>query len=237
MNEVRLHGELEKHFGGPYQLDVGTPREAVKALVLQVPGFQEALSEGAYALVREVNGVRMDLDLEMLQLGMRDGTLHIYPEMVGAGEGSGKGIGKILIGVLIIGAVLVTGGTGAMAIAAGTFGGMLAASGVAMLLSPSPPATDPNDNEDKKNSVLFNGAVNVQEQGHPLALTYGRYRVGSIVGSADMLVEQMLGTGQTYDWQTDNIFGTPGGGAPVYAFPSWPAAGRALQNTRNPVSV
>jgi predicted phage tail protein len=44
---------------------------------------------------------------------------------------------------------------------------------------------------DNRPSFVFNGPVNVQEQGGPMPLVYGRFRTGSVVGSAGLAVEQL----------------------------------------------
>lgn len=57
MKTVRLYGHLGVRFGRVFRLDVASPAEAVRALLLQLPGFRDAIlsSEGAggYLQTRE----------------------------------------------------------------------------------------------------------------------------------------------------------------------------------------
>ncbi|MCL8303189.1 tail assembly protein, partial [Pseudomonas mosselii] len=43
---VKLYGVLRKHFGREYLLDVQSPRDAVQALCILVPGFEKFLATG-----------------------------------------------------------------------------------------------------------------------------------------------------------------------------------------------
>ena len=120
-----------------------------------------------------------------------------------AGGFLGLGLGLSGAGMGIIGATA--------AVAAGYVGTALILSGTSQLLSPTisdSPATygatsptrqraresfTPENNEvaDNRASYIFNGAVNLTAQGNPVPLLYGRMRVGSVVVSAGLSVEDI----------------------------------------------
>jgi predicted phage tail protein len=107
-------------------------------------------------------------------------TLVIAPVITGAG-GSGMSIGKILLGVVLIGLAFIPGvGIATTGAAAGTMtsigtalfsvGGALLFGGIAALLTPTPKA--PKENEQ---SFLFDRAVDLTSQGLPIPLLYGEF--------------------------------------------------------------
>lgn len=206
LRKIVLHGALKAEFGGPFMLDVGSPAEAFKALIAQLPGFRQRISEGNWHVVRGKTKTKgWDLDQDHLRFPLNKEPLHIIPAVVGSGKG---GALKVIIGTIIIAAAIVlSGGTMAAPLAgltattaagttltvAGSFAVMgvgLVLTGVAMALSPSPKAQG-LDTRDKKESFLFNNQLNVTAQGVPIPLVYGRVRVGSVVISASLDTEQI----------------------------------------------
>jgi predicted phage tail protein len=101
--------------------------------------------------------------------------------------------------------------TAGVSSAVGYIGTSLILGGTAQLLSPtisdspgsfgttSPSRTrardsfTPENNEiaDNRASYIFNGAVNLTAQGNPVPILYGRMRVGSVVISAGLSVEDI----------------------------------------------
>jgi predicted phage tail protein len=147
--------------------------------------------------------------------------ISITPVLQGAGGGVGKifaGIGLIAAAILLgpAGAGFLGLGAGGfltagVSSAVGYIGTSLILGGTAQLLSPtisdspgsfgttSPSrarARDsftPENNEiaDNRASYIFNGAVNLTAQGNPVPILYGRMRVGSVVISAGLSVEDI----------------------------------------------
>jgi len=140
----------------------------VRALCILLPGFESYFAARRFALVAADDALKegrnlapgtRPVDADTLTMGLgRKPVLHVVP----AGALGGTEI------VLLIGALVVT-----------------AALTIVTLMS-MPRAQKAAEREDatKTDSYLFDGAQNRTEQGHPLALAYGRVRVGSIVGSA-----------------------------------------------------
>ena len=125
MKTVHLHGALAEQYGTGFELSVVTPAEAIRALFSQLKGFEADIREGSWICVRgdEISGYDCDLDMLHLHFGkVKD--FHIIPAAIGRKSG---GIGKIIMGVLLIAAVVFTagialGGIGAFGAVSSTFG-------------------------------------------------------------------------------------------------------------------
>lgn len=220
MNEVILHGSLAAQFGARHRYHVQTPAEAMRALLVNKPGFADALRGMEVKIIRSRPGVEdgVELDEDLLGVGMNNGELHVVPYPLGS---KNSGLGKIILGVALIGAVIITGGaagavmggfwaTAGNAIAGVSFlgisggtmvlaGAAMALGGVAMMLAPTPKAEGGNQGVDTA-SFLFRAAINSSNQGDPVPLVYGLMLTGSVVISAGITDEQIALTGgDTYN--------------------------------------
>lgn len=126
-------------------------------------------------------------------------TIDIIPVIQGAGDNIG-GILQVIIGVLIIVAgILVSIGTlgGGIPLGVGMIiiGASLVTAGIISLLSSPPKFEDFREiqNSGRKASYLFNGPENVEKEGGPVPVGYGRLIVGSqvISTSYDVTDEQI----------------------------------------------
>lgn len=187
MNTVHLHGRLGKDFGDSYQLEIDDAKEAIRALCSQLPGFAETIREGNWRVVRGDLETGMDLDEESLDLRLGDKPVHIIPVAEGAG---GDGVGKIIVGGLLIASAFFTGGA-TLAIAMGAAGAGLMVAGVTMMLTPTPETGDYEDKQKNEQSYLFDGPVNVNKQGVAVPLIYGETMTGSVVISAGIRAEDI----------------------------------------------
>lgn len=206
LRTVVLHGALGTQFGAAFQLDVKSPAEAVRALIVQVKGFRQAFRQGHYRVLkgREAAANSLGLDELKLRLG-RANELHIVPVIAG----SASAWGKILTGVAIIGLAIAApyalgmagsiggalGATAGFGITFGQiagFGAMIALGGIAQMLSPTPTAG--KGAQDRKDSFLFGSAENVTTQGGPVPLVFGEFVTGSVVVSSGLSTEE-IGTG------------------------------------------
>lgn len=204
MRTIVLHGALADQFGGPFNLDVASPAEAVRALILQIKGLRQRLRQGHYRVIRKRNARQTDLGEH--ELSMRLGNakeLHIVPVIAGAG-GTGRAIGKIVVGVALVAAAVFVPVLGATAFlgttlagVAGSVGLSLALSGVSTLLTKAPQTQSGNAAVDQRASFLFGGQLNVTTQGGPVPCVYGRFRVGSVLISAGLSVDQ-IGTAAAF---------------------------------------
>lgn len=187
LKDIKLYGHLGRRFGKLHRLDIAGPLEAIRALSVLLPGFQQAL-------VRHPGGYRVFIDAwpvehrDQLHLcGRRE--IRIVPII----QGASNGIGQIFMGVALVVAGIYApellpelGASAGVASAVGTmavsFGASLILGGLAQMLAKNPQAQKPNDSA----SYLFNGPVNTTEQGNPVPILYGRLIIGSQVISASL---------------------------------------------------
>lgn len=213
LRTIVLHGGLAAQFGTSFELDVRSPVEAVRALIVQIKGFRQALREGHYRVLKGRDDAVTALDLEELKLRLgRSREIHIVPVIAG----SANGWGKILAGIAIIGLAIAApyalglagglsatfGGISAIGfsgISFGTIAGLGAAvalGGVAQLLSPTPTLSGGSAAADRKESFLFGSADNVTAQGVPVPVGFGEFVTGSRVISVGLSTEE-IGTDPT----------------------------------------
>jgi predicted phage tail protein len=187
MKTIHLYGRLASEFGPRFDLEVRSIAEAVRALEVNFPGrFFKAIREGAYHLAHGKDVESGDsLDESMLTFRFGRGDFHLTPVVQGAGSGDSKAIATIVIGVAIIGATIISGGTAlAPLLASGDallLGASLVLSGVSILLTPTPQVPDIAETQNDENGFFYGAPVNVIEQGGPVRVVYGQMRVGSIL--------------------------------------------------------
>lgn len=193
MNTVHLHGRLAEEFGGPFDLEIVDPKEAIRALGMQIPGFLGLLGEGSWHVIRGTEDNGHYLDEESLGLGLGSQPIHIMPATEGAGD---SGVGKVIVGVVMVAAAFYTGGAslaawGTGATAAGAIGAGMVIAGASMMMVPNPETGSYEDKEKDEQSFLFNGPVNVNKQGVAVPLIYGTVMTGSVVISAGIRAEDI----------------------------------------------
>lgn len=195
---VRLYGTLGARFGRVHRLVVNSAAEAIRALSVQLPGFErffyEAKDRGVvFAVFHGRRNIGQD------ELGHPPGRAEIRIAPVIAGS-KRAGMMQTVIGVALIAvATLATAGVAGAGFAGigaggiwGTVGALgisMAISGVAQMATKQPIGLDASDKADNQPSYSFNGPVNTQAQGNPVPLLYGRMIVGSAVLSAGIYAE------------------------------------------------
>lgn len=198
MKTITLTGRLGRLFGRKFELEISSPAEAVRALCYQIPGFEDELRKGYYRVKRVFEYGIQEIDEALLsfQLGKAIGV-RIEPVVKGSKSG---GLGKIILGVALVGAAFFfSGGTlGAAAFSlAGSsvsygqialVGGLLALSGASALLTPK--VKSDTNNKDEVTSFLISAPSNMIEQGNPVPLVYGQTHTGSVMISAGISVEE-----------------------------------------------
>ncbi|MBF8781016.1 tail assembly protein [Pseudomonas fulva] len=190
---IKLYGVLRKHFGREYVLDVHTPRDAILALCVMVPGFEKFLTTGeerglvftVFSGARNLSGDELDLQ------GDDSGDIRIAPIIQGSKQ---AGFFQTVLGVGLIVAGFMTGGlsTGVgIALLAG--GASLALGGVVQMLSPTAQTGSLDRNEDGNNpSYGFGGAVTTIAQGNPYPVLYGEREIGGAVESGGIYTQDQL---------------------------------------------
>jgi len=180
---LKLGGYLGRKFGKEHRFMVSQTKEAIKAMIKQVPDFGEALktakSKGVEFAV--FNGSHNISNPDQLALGAKD-TLTITPVY----DGSKKaGLLQTIIGAVIFVVSFFVPGMQGWGQSAG-LGLMLG--GIQQMLAPQ--AKGLKTKEDSENtSYAFGGPVNTTAQGNPVGVLYGRREVGGAVISASILAE------------------------------------------------
>lgn len=179
--EINLHGYLGKAFGKTHRFLVKTPREAIKALCMQIPEFKKALeeSESKGVTFAVYNGKHNINQNEQFSFKCKD-TIRIVPVYIGSKR---AGVLQTILGVVLIIASYWTGGA--------TFAAGLAmlAGGVVQLLTPQPQGLKVKEDVDNSASYAFGGPVNTTAQGNPVGVLYGEREVGGAIISAGILAE------------------------------------------------
>ncbi len=183
LKTIKLYGVLGKKFGKEFKLAVESTREAVKALSVQVPGFEQFMLTAhehgmAFAIFQDdenigENQIDFDTGAEVIK---------IVPRVLGAG--GDNGILQVVLGVVMIVVGYFTFGAttayGAALIGAGI--GMTVG-GIAQMLMPKVSAQDQNQDGNKSN-FGFGGAVTTIAQGNPVPILYGQREVGGFIVNA-----------------------------------------------------
>ena len=196
MVEVKLLGELGKRFGRSYRFAANSPREIISALSNQLAGFKE------YFVNAHENGIGFKLIDEDPEGMMYENVLMPCRRLIIAPVISGSGgVGRILLGVALIGLAFVSFGG---SVAAGSLfagfaagkgfalgSGILFSLGLSMVFSGissllTPPVKLDSAETARKDSFLFDRAAELTTQGAPVPVLYGRFWAGSplIISSA-----------------------------------------------------
>lgn len=212
---VYLHGILADKYGaGPHVLDADTPALITRGLCSTLPGIKQDIRENNFYFARGEdhwdNYLTQDAIVNGFELGGVD-ECHLIPAI----EGSDRSGIKLVVGVVVL-AVATAGAAGLLGGTAAAGGGLafgaeagiglgitwgnialvgagLALQGISGLLAPTPELGEATNAEsaEERPSFIFNGPVNVQEQGGPVPLTFGRVKTGSVVVSSGIRVEQI----------------------------------------------
>lgn len=194
--EVQPGGYLKKF--GVHRFFVDKPAEAIKAMLMQVPGFDKAFRGS------EKRGVRFALRTEKRQIGNLEQlhmggceVLRIVPQY----KGGKSQAGTFFAIAIIAAATVMTGGAagfGAGAwFAAGSTSAYVATSiavsfalgGITQLLTPQPAGLSTTSDVENRASYAFGGPVNTTAQGQPVPVFYGEREVGGAVVSASIVSE------------------------------------------------
>ncbi|MFJ0287431.1 tail assembly protein [Acinetobacter baumannii] len=190
MKTIRLYGVLAKKFGKEFHLAVDNTREAMRALCVQVQGFEKFMIHAhenglAFAVFQD----KQNIGETELNMNTDAKVIKIVPRVIGAGGG---GIFQLILGAALIVGGLFTGGlsTG-MGVALIGAGVGMAVGGIAMMLMPKIENQDQNQDGNKANKG-FGGAVTTVAQGNPVPVLYGQREVGGFIASAGQYPEDLM---------------------------------------------
>ena len=176
LKTIKLYGVLGKKFGKEFHLAVESTREAVKALSVQVPGFEQfmltAHEQGlTFAVFQDDENISED------QIDFETGAkvIKIVPKVIGAG---GNGILQTILGAVMIVVGVITQQYWAVGMGVGMMIG-----GIAQMLAPKIDTEDQNQDGNRANKG-FGGAVTTIAQGNPVPILYGQREVGGFIVNA-----------------------------------------------------
>ena len=190
LKTIKLYGILAKKFGKEFHLAVDNTREAMRALSVQVPGFEHFMLH-AHEQGLEFAVFQDEQNISETELDMNTSAkvIKVVPKVKGAGGAVQTIFGAVLV---VVGAVLTFTGVaaplGAALIGAGV--GMMVG-GIAMMLMPKIESQDQNQDGNKANKG-FGGAVTTVAQGNPVPVLYGQREVGGFIASAGQYPEDLM---------------------------------------------
>ena len=194
LKTIKLYGILAKKFGKEFHLAVDNTREAMRALSVQVQGFEHFMLH-AHEQGLEFAVFQDDENISEKELDMNTSAkvIKVVPKVKGAGGAVQTIFGAVLVVVgVVVGAVAgwtgVGGAVGAALIGAGV--GMMVG-GIAMMLMPKIESQDQNQDGNKANKG-FGGAVTTVAQGNPVPVLYGQREVGGFIASAGQYPEDLM---------------------------------------------
>lgn len=194
LKKIRFYGILAKKFGKEFRLDVENTREAMRALSVQVPGFEHFMLH-AHEQGLEFAVFQDEQNISETELDMNTSAkvIKVVPKVKGAGGAFQTIFGAVLVVVGIVVGVTtgwtgVGGAAGAALIGAGA--GMMVG-GIAMMLMPKIENQDQNQDGNKANKG-FGGAVTTVAQGNPVPVLYGQREVGGFIASAGQYPEDLM---------------------------------------------
>ena len=212
MRNVYFDGILGDMYGKCHKIAAWDIRNTLRLFGSQLDGFDDVIKKGNWTINYEKSNKKTYLDIDELAFTDKTQDLRIAPALAG---GKNEGAAKILIGIALFAvswgvsawaqAGIASANTAAGAVAAGApvttgsilgykvaagaasligkIGVTLAIQGVAALLAPD---VDKPESAQKETNFLFNGAVNLSDEGVPIPLVYGRFRAGSVVVSVGL---------------------------------------------------
>ncbi|PKB87516.1 phage tail protein [Ewingella americana] len=188
LRTVKLGGQLGKLYGKRHKFYVKHPIEALRALKANYDGLEQYLNSSKQrGITYAVFSGKRNLNID--ELAMDNGTEDIYimPVIIGSKR---AGMFQTILGAALIVAAYAlsvpTAGASMVLVAPGV---ALAAGGIIQMMSPQPSGLANSQDADNKPSYAFGGPVNTTAQGNPVALLYGRRRIGGAVISAGIFAE------------------------------------------------
>ena len=206
LTTIRLYGKLGAMFGRKYRLNVKSPAEAMRALCVQLKGFESYLTNSKVEYGVFVG--KRNIGQEQLCDPSGGDDIRIAPFVSGA---KAKWVQTVVGIVLVVVGYLVSWAppVGSALISMGI---SMIVGGIVQMLTPSPKVNGPNDKDGNKPSTQFSGPVNTQAQGNVVGVCYGG---PLIIGSAVISAGIVAADNAYIPLNTDA--GTYGGGSSNWA--------------------
>ena len=197
LRKIKLYGELAKFLGQKtFEAEVKSAAQAIKFLVVNFPQLEKHMADRYY----KVAVGNWELTEEELTYPNGQEEIKIVPIVGGAG-GRG-GFGRFLMGAVMIGIGIASGGAtfgaggftgvgflGGTTALVGNIGIALALGGISQMLTPV--ETIPEKDQDPRLSFNFSGIQNTSRAGIAVPVIYGEILTGSIAISAGIETAQV----------------------------------------------
>lgn len=186
----KLRGAL-RQFGKSYPLAVRTPAEAVKALCVQIPGFERYISNA------KSRGLEFAVFREKRNIGEKElnyngtGDITIAPVITGSKR---AGSLQTIVGGILIAAAYVLSFTPFAAASPFLYsaGAAMSIGGIIQMLSPQAGGLKTSAAPENVPGYAFGSAKNTTASGNPVPLCYGKRRVGGAIISAAIYAEDQV---------------------------------------------
>ncbi|MFX7283633.1 tail assembly protein [Acinetobacter baumannii] len=216
LKTIKLYGILGQKFGREFKLDVANTREAMRALSVQIAGFEHFMTHAheqglAFAIFLKGKGsgnkrgkkrpaiydhetkrliTGDNIGEEQLDMSTEADTIHIVPRVMGAG--GNNGILQLVLGAILIAASFIPGIGQAAQVALIGAGAGMAMGGVASMLMPKIDNTQDQNQDGNRANKGFGGAVTTVAQGNPVPILYGQREIGGFIISAGQYPEDQM---------------------------------------------
>lgn len=192
LKTIKLYGILAKKFGKEFRLDVENTREAMRALSVQVSGFEHfMLHAHEQGLEFAVFQDKQNISETELDMSTSAKVIKVVPKVKGAGGAVQTILGAVLVVVGIVVTGMSFGSAGAVGAALIGAGIGVMVGGIAMMLMPKIENQDQNQDGNKANKG-FGGAVTTVAQGNPVPVLYGQREIGGFIASAGQYPEDLM---------------------------------------------
>ncbi|MFJ7281850.1 tail assembly protein [Pseudomonas sp. NPDC099000] len=190
MTTIRLYGQL-RQFGRSFRLSVRSPAEAIKALCIQIPGFERFISNAKsqgieFAVFR---GSKTVQENELSFSGSDE--IRIAPVVTGSKRG---GSFQTIVGSVLIAVAFVLSFTPFAAASPFLYqvGAAMVISGVIQMLSPQAKGLKTSAAPENTPGYAFGSAKNTTASGNPVPLCIGKRRWGGAIISAEIYAEDQM---------------------------------------------
>lgn len=188
MTQIELGGILGKTFGKTHHRLISTIHEASRSLAATIEGFEKfMITSNRRGLTYAVFRGKKNIGEDDLGYPVTSDVIRIVPVIIGSKR---AGLFQTILGVaLVVAGYALSGFTAGASMALVAPGIALAAGGVIQMLSPQASGLASKQDSANQASYAFGGVTNTASQGYPVALGYGRRRVGGAIISAGIYVE------------------------------------------------
>ncbi|WP_151833776.1 tail assembly protein [Acinetobacter seifertii] len=216
LKTIKLYGILGQKFGREFKLDVANTREAMRALSVQIVGFEhfmlhaheQGLRFAVFLKSKNSSNKRgkkrpaiydhetkrlitgNNIGQEQLEMNTEADAIHIVPRVMGAG--GNNGILQLVLGAILIAASFIPGIGQAAQVALIGAGAGMAMGGVASMLMPKIDNTQDQNQDGNRANKGFGGAVTTVAQGNPVPILYGQREIGGFIISAGQYPEDQM---------------------------------------------